>query len=75
MDPQGQEKGLALIFNPLGEDVVREITLPLYYTGLTRRARIREREGRAKSYRLTPEGNVTLTVRIPAGGYTWYVIE
>ena len=75
VDPQGQEKGLALIFNPLGEDVVREITLPLYYTGLTRRARIREREGRAKSYRLTPEGNVTLTVRIPAGGYTWYVIE
>ena len=75
VNPQCREKGLALFFNPLGEDIVREITVPLYYTGLTRRARIREREGRAKSYRLTPECSVTLTVRIPARGYTWYVIE
>jgi hypothetical protein len=54
---------------------VRHVTLPLYYTGLQGKARIREQEGRPKTYRLDTDHSVRLTVTIPAGGYTWYVVE
>lgn len=75
VDPKGREKGLALFFNPLEETITRTIRLPLYYTGLTEKARIREQEGKAKTYRLNRDYTVELTVQIPARGYTWYVIE
>ncbi len=75
VNPKEKERGLAMLYNPLGEDITREITLPLYYTGLTSKARIREKEGKAKTYRLDDEKSVRLTVRIPARGYTWLVVE
>ncbi len=75
VNPREKEKGLVMLYNPLDNDITRTITLPLYYTGLNRKARIREREGKAKVYILDASQSVSLTVRIPARGYTWYVIE
>lgn len=75
VDPTGREKGLAMFFNPTDETITREIRLPLYYTGLTDKARIREAEDRPKTYRLDRDYSVPLTVTIPARGYIWYVIE
>ncbi|MDD6784534.1 MAG: hypothetical protein PUD79_08310 [Prevotellaceae bacterium] len=54
---------------------MRHITLPLYYTGLTNKAKVREQEGKIKTYRLNEKQEIQLTITIPASGYTWYVIE
>lgn len=70
-----KEKGFALFYNPLNEDIVREIKLPLYYTGLIKNAKIREQEGESVTHELDRDYTVTLKVKIPANGYTWYVIE
>ena len=75
VNPQEKEKGFALFFNPTAETITRKIDLPLYYTGLTETARIREQEGRSVEYRLGRDYSVQLEVTIPANGYTWYVIE
>lgn len=75
VDPKGKEKGLAMFFNPTDKEMVRKIRIPLYYTGLTEKANIREQEGKSAVYHLNREYEVELTVRIPAKGYTWYVIE
>ena len=75
VNPKGKEKGFALFFNPTDKAITRRIDLPLYYTGLTETARIREKEGRAVKYRLGRDYSVQLDVTIPAKGYTWYVIE
>ena len=75
VSPKEKERALAMLYNPIDEDITREITLPLYYTGLTRKARIREKEGKAKTYKLDNKQSVTLKVTIPARGYTWYVVE
>ena len=75
MNPQLKEKGLAMFFNPTDEEMVRTIRLPLYYTGLTDKATIREQEGRRRKIRLTRDYQAELTVRIPANGFTWYVVE
>lgn len=76
VDPSGDGvRGLAMFFNPTGCEMTRTIRLPLYYTGLTGKARIREAEGKPKSYKLDRDYCVELTVTIPARGYTWYVVE
>lgn len=75
VNPQEKEKALAMFFNPTDEDITRIISLPLYYTGLKGKAGIREQERPAQTYVLDGNGNVTLKVKIPARGYTWYVVE
>ncbi|MET1056728.1 MAG: alpha-galactosidase [Pedobacter sp.] len=73
--PAGKEKGLAMLYNPTSEMITRKIVLPLYYSGLKKNAFIREMDGKAKRYTLDPNGKATLTVKIPANGNTWLVIE
>ena len=75
VNPKEKEKGLALFFNPTDQPITREVDLPLYYTGLTETARIREQEGPSTEYRLERDYTVKLKVTIPANGYTWYVVE
>ena len=75
VNPANKEKGMLLVFNPLNEVVKRELTVPLYYTGLTTSARIREREGPPQTYQLDHERNVRVPLTIPANGYSWFVIE
>ena len=75
VNPTLKEKALAMFYNPTDKEMVRTINLPLYYTGLEKMARIREQEGRVRSYKLNRDYSVTLQVTIPANGYTWYVVE
>lgn len=75
VNPRLTQKGLAVFFNPLDHEVRQTFTLPLYYTGLTRSARIREQEGPSKRYVLDREFNVRVPVRVPAHGMTWLVVE
>lgn len=75
VNPQLPQKGFVLLFNPLPEEITREIELPLYYTGLKGSVRIREQEGRSVSRRLTEACTLPVKVTIPANGYTWFVIE
>lgn len=75
VNPTLKEKALAMFYNPTDKEMVRTINLPLYYTGLEKVARIREQEGRVRSYKLNRDYSVTLQVTIPANGYTWYVVE
>lgn len=75
VNPALKEKGLAMLYNPTSETIVRDITLPLYYTGLTKKARISERDGKSRTYRLDRNYNVTIRVTIAPHAYTWFVIE
>jgi len=75
VDPNGKEKGLAMLYNPLNEPITRKVSLPLYYTGLKGKAAIREKEGAVKPYSIDKDNNVIYDVVIPANGYTWLVIE
>jgi hypothetical protein len=75
VNPATKEKGLAMLYNPSTEKMTQKIVLPLYYTGLTGKASIREKEGKSTSYTIDKNNNVTYEITIPANGYTWLVIE
>ncbi len=75
VNPRLKEKGLAVIHNPLDEAVTRTVKLPLYYTGLSKTASIREQNGPSRTYALDRSYNVEVPVVIPARGLIWLVIE
>jgi hypothetical protein len=70
-----KEKGFALVFNPTDRAIEKTWTLPLYYTGLTEEAKIREQEGEAKIYRLDRKYEIQLSVKVGPNSFTWFVIE
>ncbi|MEC3908635.1 NPCBM/NEW2 domain-containing protein [Tamlana sp. 2201CG12-4] len=74
-NPNLKEKGLAMLFNPTDKDIVREVKLPLYYTGLTNTASVRIKEEAPKTYSLARDYTINIKVTIPANSYTWLVIE
>ena len=74
VNPAGKEKGLLMLYNPLPQPVTATLTIPLYYTGLSGTAQIREADGAAKPYKLDRDYCVKLPVIIPANRHAWYVI-
>ncbi len=75
VNPNLKIRGLAMICNPLSHSVTRDLTLPLYYTGLTKTARIRQEEGKARTYPLDRQYNGIVSLAVPAQGHTWLTIE
>ena len=64
INPQLKHKGLAMVHNPLDRAAKKRLKLPLYYTGLTTTASIREQQGKSKKYELDREYNVVIPVNM-----------
>jgi hypothetical protein len=75
VNPRLKTRALTMIHNPLSQAVERTVTLPLYYTGLTEAALVREQEGELKHYALDRQYRVKVPVKIPANSRTWLVVE
>ncbi|HAB19820.1 MAG TPA: alpha-galactosidase [Verrucomicrobiota bacterium] len=75
VNPNLPQKGLAMVYNPLDEPVKRTLKLPLYYTGLTNRARIRHEEQNAEVYALDAKCDAVIPVEIAPRSQTWFVVE
>ncbi len=73
--PVGKKRGLAMIYNPREEAIVRDIRLPLYYTGLTDKAAIRVEEGPPAVHELSRDHRVALRLTIPARGRISVLVE
>ena len=75
VNPRLSIKGLAMLFNPLGEMVRTEVRLPLYYTGLTETALISERGECPRKVSLDRRYDVEIEAVIPAQGRVWYTLS
>jgi hypothetical protein len=75
VNPSLKTRALAMLYNPLPQEITRQIRLPLYYTGLTDSARLRSENGKTETLRLERDASVTVNVTIPARGRTWLIVE
>ncbi len=75
VNPKLSEKGFLLVFNPTDHVIRKKITLPLYYTGITDVASIREKESAPSHLNLNRSYEVELEVEVQPNWYNWYVIE
>lgn len=75
VNPSIDNHALAMMFNPTNHTVSQWLNLPLYYTGLTGNARIKQEEAVFISYELKRDYSVDIMVKLPAGGITWFLIK
>ena len=75
VNPALAERGLVMLYNPTHEAITRTIKLPLYYTGLTKEARIYDQEGGSAGYSLDRNDEISFTFTIKAEGYCWFVVK
>jgi hypothetical protein len=75
VNPKLETRGLAMIYNPRDEAITRQIRLPLYYTGLSERALIRQEDGEARAYQLDRDYAAVVPVHIAAQSRTWLIVN
>jgi hypothetical protein len=75
VDPQLENKGYAMIYNPTKKSMLRTLRLPLYFTGLKDKAKVSINGGDFMKYDLDRFFNVMVEIEIPAEGHCWIVIR
>lgn len=75
VNPQLDDKGMLVVFNPLDQTLEREIEVDLYYTGVHRTARVIDPDGVTKEHPVDRDYRVKLPVTVPAGGFTWLLVQ
>ena len=67
--------GLAMLYNPTRTVQRTTLKLPLYYTGLSGIAKIREKEREPKRYKIDRNYNVEIPIKMEAKSVSYLVIE
>lgn len=75
VNPALPQKGLVMLYNPTREKMIKNVKIPVYYTGSHQSVKIRVKEGTSKVYKVDRDYAVDYQVEIPAEGYTWLVVE
>ncbi len=75
VNPRGEERALAMLFNPLPEARTETLELPLYYAGLSGTALGAENEGEARAIALDARRSARLEVTLPPGGFSWWIFR
>lgn len=75
VNPDGEEKGLLMVYNPLEEPIKRTLNVDLYYTGVADKAMVSEQDGKSVPVEIGRNGKARFEVEIPAKSQTWFVIK
>lgn len=75
VNPELKEKGLLMIYNPLDREVRKTLSIPLYYTGIEKKASVSEQGAAAHTFRLKRNYAIDLPVVLPAHATTWFLIR
>ena len=74
VNPWLKVRGLVMVFNPTNEHQTMNITLPLYYTGITTVALVSEMEGELFPYILERDYSIQISVDMKPLNITWFLI-
>lgn len=75
VNPQLEEKGLLMLYNPLENPIRKTINVDLYYTGLNDQVNISKNDGSTYSLKIDRDYTIDIDVEIPSRGWTWYVLK
>jgi hypothetical protein len=75
VNPSNDVKGLLMVYNPLDKDVEQNLTIDVYYTGITNSASISENGGKPKRFNVSRDYKVTIPVYVEKNSQSWYIIK
>ena len=71
VNPNAEEKGALVVFNPLNKKIKKKINVPLYYTGLDNIATVHHNDIQTQ-YLINRDYSIDLKVEVEAGKWTAY---
>lgn len=74
-NPELDEKGMLIVFNPTDKPITKQMKVPLYYTGLKGKAKLTDQTGKISNLELNDKQEAFVNVTIPAGGFGWFTIK
>ncbi|WP_158858158.1 hypothetical protein [Lunatibacter salilacus] len=74
VNPKGEEKGFLMLYNPLEKSITRNITVPVYYTGLGKKLMLTTSDGKNHNLTISRDYTVELEVTIPAKSHTYAIL-
>jgi len=74
VNSQLPEPALALVYNPTNHPITEELTLPLYYSGLTDSVSVHEEGGESQNLSLDRNYRLKLKLTVPAMGVKSFVL-
>jgi hypothetical protein len=75
VNPKLEEKGFLVLFNPTNKDIVDEIKVPAYYTGLNEDVTVIDKNDKSSQHKLTRDYKLIMKVAVPANGMSWYILK
>ena len=75
VDPQSDNRGMLVVYNPLKHEVSKTIRVDCYYTGLTDSIEVRPQDTNPTRLPLNARQQAHITVSVPAEGMSWFVIR
>ena len=70
-----ENKGLIMVFNPTDKQLNLNLTVPLYFTGITKAASIAEQGKNAKVYELGLDHTVEIPLAMDPMKITWFLVK
>jgi hypothetical protein len=75
VNPSFTEKGLLMVYNPLDKPAKQNLTINVYYTGLSKIASVTENGGKPVGYKINRNYEITLPVNVEPNSQSWYIIK
>ena len=75
VNPDGEEKGALVVFNPLDKDLQKNIQVPLYYTGLDQEVLVKQDNSVSRKYQLDRDFSINLPVEVSGQKWAVYFFE
>jgi len=75
VDPNGIDKALVVLFNPTNVSITRNITIPIYYTGIKGKLKLYDDREKQKELLVSTDNTIQLEISLPANGYKWFLIR
>jgi hypothetical protein len=64
-----------MVYNPLDRTEKQNLTINVYYTGLSGTASVSENGGDSKKYAINSDNEITIPVTVEPNSQTWYIIK
>jgi len=75
VNPNLKTKGMLMLYNPLKQKITRTIKVPLYYSGLSSAAVLKEKNGLPKRLMLNRNYEIEYACTLEPESYSWVTIE
>jgi hypothetical protein len=75
VNPRGEEKGLLIVYNPLDSAAKQDLTINVYYTGLSGSALISENGSNPFKVIVSRNYEITIPVNVAPNSQSWYILK